>query len=66
MWSAKQNVTNARKTTEEAQKKEDTERKGAASRVGGNRGLTASTLMKPTIRSGTSVEQILAAHERDM
>jgi hypothetical protein len=41
------------------QKQEDQERKNIADKIGGNKGLTSSKLQKPTVKSGTTINQIL-------
>lgn len=41
------------------QKEEDAERKKIADKVGGNKGLTSAKLQKPTVKSGTTINQIL-------
>lgn len=61
LWNAK----NPAKAKQVEQEKEDKERHQVADKVGANRGLTASKLQKPTIRSGTTVEDILRNHEQD-
>lgn len=53
------------KAKEAAQTKEDTERKQVADKIGTNQGLSASKLMKPTVRSGTRVEDILNRVEQE-
>lgn len=42
-----------------AQKAEDKERKDMADKVGGNKGLTQREMKRPTVKSGTRIEQIL-------
>lgn len=53
------------KVKDAAQDKEDTERKAVADKIGTNQGLSASKLMKPTVRSGTSVNDILERVEQE-
>lgn len=55
----------AEKARDADQKKEDAERTKVADKVSTNRGLTQSKIVKPTIRSGVTIDQILAAHEMD-
>lgn len=47
------------KEKEVEQKHEDDERKQIADKVGTNRGMTASKIVKPTVRSGTTTRDIL-------
>jgi hypothetical protein len=47
------------KKQQTAQKEEDTERKGIADKVGTNRGMAASKIVKPTVRSGTTMRDIM-------
>lgn len=47
------------KKQDKAQKDEDTERKDIADKVGTNRGMTASKIVKPTVRHGTTTRDIL-------
>lgn len=53
-----------RKATED-QKAEDAQRKRNADRTNSNRGTTSTKVVKPTIRSGTTINDILNAHEMD-
>lgn len=50
---------NGSKAKETAQKQEDQERKEVADKVGTNRGLSASKVVKPTVRPGTTTRDIL-------
>lgn len=54
---------NPKKSDDQA--KEDKERKESADKVGGNRGLTANGLKKPTVHQGTRVEDILNRIEQE-
>lgn len=47
------------KKQDTAQKDEDIERKDIADKVGTNRGMTASKVVKPTVRAGTTTRDIL-------
>lgn len=53
------------KPKETPQAKEDKERRDVADKVGGNKGLTAREMKKPTVRPGTRVEQILERIDRE-
>lgn len=46
-------------TPKDAQRQEDKERKDLAQHITGNRGLVASELKKPTVRPGTTIQDIL-------
>lgn len=48
-----------------AQKVEDDERREIANKVGSNKGLTSRELKKPTVRSGTRIDQILERIDRE-
>jgi len=50
---------NDSKKQDKAQKDEDVERKDIADKVGTNRGMTASKVMKPTVRAGTTTRDLL-------
>lgn len=47
----------------EAQKKEDAERKQVADKIGTDRAVSQSKIAKPRVRSGTTVNDILARYE---
>lgn len=65
IWQGKQATKTATKEHETAQKEEDDERKRTADRVGTNRGLTSKGIVKPTVRPGTTIDQILARHDQE-
>lgn len=50
----------AEQKRDEAQAKEDQERKGTAERGSDNRGASASNIMKPTVKPGTTMRDIMA------
>lgn len=60
LWQAKNPQVQAEKKRDDDQKKEDQERKKAAEDGKSNRGSTGMNIRKPTIRSGTTIRDILA------
>jgi hypothetical protein len=65
LWEAKNPDRIAAKKTDADQKKEDSDRKATAERSESNRGTNATRVVKPTVRSGTTIADILNAHEQD-
>lgn len=61
IWERNNASSAASKKAEEDQKKEDDERKARGSEEGAsNRGTSASNIVKPTVKSGTSTRDIMA------
>lgn len=53
------------KQADDDQKREDTERKASADRGPANRGMSPSTIVRPTVPAGTSTRDILARIDAD-
>lgn len=65
LWEKQNPQKQADKKADDDQKQEDAERSKVAEKVSGERGATQGKVIKPTIRSGTTVDQILAYHEME-
>jgi hypothetical protein len=65
IWESKSPQRSAAKKADEDQSKEDAERKKAAENGQSNRGMNVPKVMKPTVRSGTTVNDILNKYDND-